>query len=440
MAETSVQKNERSIVVGVDIGTTKTACIVGRKNDNGKVEILGYGSVESTGVKRGVVSNIAETVNSISKAVAIASEMSNVDIKLVNVGIAGQHVKSFRHRGSLIRENSEAEITQQELNNLCKSMEKIGVQPGEEIISVIPQDYNIDGEEGIKNPVGMQGNQIEANYHIIVAQKTAANNITRCLNQAGLEQKYMIHEPIASAEAVLGDDEREAGVALVDMGGGTTDIAIIHDHILLHTAVIPFGGNVISDDICEGCSIIRRYAEDIKVRFGSALPEQNRANEFVSIPGIRGREAKRISLKNLSEIIHARLDEIFDLVNIEIKKVNDTHNLVAGIVLTGGGAEMKHIAQYAAFKTGMDVRVGRPNEYLAPEAPEELYSPIYATCVGLVIEGIERCEDDEEINEPLRISAETDETDKTPKTPRERRNPFKIIIELINKTTPDELS
>lgn len=433
--ESSKQNVERDIVVGLDIGTTKTACVVGRKNENGKIDILGYGRVESTGVKRGVVSNIGETVNSIVKAVNAASEMSNVDIKIVNVGIAGQHVKSFQHHGSLIRENSDEPITQQELDKLCKDMEKIGVQPGEEIISVIPQDYCVDGEEGIRNPVGMLGNTIEANYHIIVGQKTAAYNITRCIHQAGLEQKYMIHEPIASAEAVLGDDEREAGVALIDMGGGTTDIAIINDHILLHTAVIPFGGNVISDDICEGCSIIRRYAEDIKVRFGSAIPSENRDNEYVSIPGIRGRDPKRISLKNLSQIISARLDEIFDLVNVEVAKVNSVHKLVAGIVLTGGGAQMKHIAQYAAFKTGLDVRVGLPNEYLSPDAPEELLSPMYATCVGLVIEGIERSEKDESVGNMVKEKVSVDDDkNKGSKSGGESKKIFKIITELLKKT------
>ena len=379
-------------IVGLDIGTTKIACFVGEKVENGKIVIRGYGKTESTGVKRGMVFNIEETVNAIRRAVDMASEQSNVDIKTVNVGIAGHHIRSVQHRGVLMRDNPEIEITEDEIEKLRQDVFKLGMTPGEEIIDVIPQEYIVDDEMGIRHPKGMLGSKLEANFHVIIGQVAAARNIVTCIKQAGLEMEHMILEPIASAEAVLGEDEKEAGVALVDMGGGTTDIAIFYDNIIYHTAVIPFGGNVITEDIRQGCSIIKKHAEEIKVKFGSAVASENRDDEVVSIPGIRGREPKEISFKTLASIIQARLSEIFDIVNNEIQKVNSEHKLIAGIVLTGGGAMMKHIQQLAAFKTGLDVRIGYPNEYLANDTAEELASPMYSTGVGLVIEGIARYE------------------------------------------------
>ena len=379
-------------IVGLDIGTTKIACFVGEKVENGKIVIRGYGKTESTGVKRGMVFNIEETVNAIRRAVDMASEQSNVDIKTVNVGIAGHHIRSVQHRGVLMRDNPNVEITEEEIDKLRQDVFKLGMTPGEEIIDVIPQEYIVDDEMGIRHPKGMLGSKLEANFHVIIGQVAAARNIVTCIKQAGLEMDHMILEPIASAEAVLGEDEKEAGVALVDIGGGTTDIAIFYDNIIYHTAVIPFGGNVITEDIRQGCSIIKKHAEEIKVKFGSAVASENRDDEVVSIPGIRGREPKEISFKTLASIIQARLSEIFDIVNNEIQKVNSEHKLIAGIVLTGGGAMMKHIQQLAAFKTGLDVRIGYPNEYLANDTAEELASPMYSTGVGLVIEGIARYE------------------------------------------------
>ena len=386
--------SEPVYIVGLDIGTTKIACIVGEKMPNGKVEIRGYGKTESTGVKRGMVFNIEETVDAIKRAVAQASEQSKVDIKSVNVGIAGHHIKSLQHRGVLIRENADVEISDKELDKLKQDMYKIGISPGEEIINVIPQEYIVDDEPGIRHPKGMLGNKIEANFHVIVGQTSAVKNIVKCIEHAGLEMENMILEPIASAAAVLGADEKEAGVAIVDIGGGTTDIAVFYDEIIYHTAVIPFGGNIITEDIRQGCSIIKKHAEEIKVKFGSAVASENSEDEVVSIPGIRGREPKEISFKNLASIIQARLEEIFDLVNFEIQKVNSEHKLIAGIVLTGGGAMMKHIRQLAEFKTGLEVRLGYPNEYLANETSEDLASPLYSTGIGLVIEGIAKYEND----------------------------------------------
>ncbi len=385
---------ENEIIVGLDIGTTKIASIVGQKDEFDKIEILGYGKTESIGVKRGVVINIEDTVTSIRTAVAQAEEKSGVDIKYVNVGIAGQHIKSIQHRGSLIREDAEKEITNEEVEKLISDMYKLNMSPGEEIIEVIPQDFIVDDEDGIRHPVGMLGNKLEANFHIIIGQIAAAKNIYKCIVKAGLDMADLILEPMASAQAVLSEEEKEAGVALVDIGGGTTDIAIFQDSIIRHTAVIPFGGDIVTEDVKEGCSIIRRHAEELKVKFGSALADENKENEVVAIPGLRGRPPKEITLKNLASIIQARMEEIIDHVHYEIKTSGFEKKLIAGIVLTGGGSQLKHVNQLMEFKTGIETRIGYPNEHLAKEVPEEMASPMYATGIGLVIEGIRRMESD----------------------------------------------
>ena len=408
--------SEGKIIAGLDIGTTKIACIVGQKDSNGKIKILGYGKTASTGVTRGVVQNIDQTVEAIKVAVKEASDQANVDIQCVNVGIAGQHIRSLSHKESIIRENRDKEITEEELESMRQRIFKIGVPPGEEIIDVIPQEYYVDGEIGT-SPKGMLGSELSANFHVIIGLKSAAMNIVKCIERAGLTMSNMILEPIASADAVLSADEKEAGVALVDIGGGTTDIAIFYENKIYHSAVIPFGGNVISDDITKGCAILHRYAEAVKVKFGSALANSEREDEFVSIPGIYNQPAKEISLRNLASIIQARMDEILELVNQEIQRINSQYPLIGGIVITGGGSLLRNIDQLTAFRTGLEVRIGYPNEYLADNNDKELASPMYSTGIGLVIEGIQRAEcrkvkkepvviETPHIEEPIRGNAE----------------------------------
>lgn len=377
------------IVVGLDIGTTKIACIVGRRDEHGKIEILGIGKSESLGVSRGVVANIDKTVQSIQAAVEEAQNKTGVEIKYVNVGIAGQHIKSLQHRGIYTRDSLETEISKEDVRNLIRDMYKLQMLPGEEIIHVLPQEYIVDNEQGIKDPVGMSGIRLEANFHIITGQVAAAKNIHRCAYKAGLSVTELILEPLASSAAVLNDEEMEAGVALVDIGGGTTDIAIFQDNIIRHTAVIPFGGNIISEDIKEGCTIIKHQAELLKVKFGSALSTEAKDNEIVSIPGLRGREPREISLKNLASIIQARMEEIIEHVYYEIKNSGYEKKLIGGIVVTGGGSRLKHLPQLMEYVTGMDVRVGFPNEHLAAGNPEDVTSPIFSTGVGLVMKGLE---------------------------------------------------
>jgi cell division protein FtsA len=377
------------IVVGLDIGTTKIACLVGRKTEHGKIEMLGVGKAPSVGVTRGVVSNIEKTVQSIRAAVEEAEAKSGVEIKVVNVGIAGQHIKSLQHRGMITRDSIEEEINQQDVDALIDDMYKLVMMPGEEIIHVFPQEYIVDRQSGVKDPIGMSGVQLEANFHIITGAMASAKNIYKCVAKAGLEVAELILEPLASASAVLSDEEKEAGVVLVDIGGGTTDIAIFHDGIIRHTAVIPFGGNVITEDIKEGCTIMHRQAELLKTKFGTALSNQSQENEIVCIPGLRGRDPKEISVKNLSNIINARMAEIIDHVYYEIKNSGYEKKLIGGIVITGGGSQLKHISQLFEYATGMDARIGFPNEHLSSNTSNNLTSPLFATGVGLVAKGFE---------------------------------------------------
>lgn len=382
------------VVVGLDIGTTKIACFVGRKNEHGKIEILSMGKTESLGVTRGMVSNIDKTIQSIKAAVEEAEERIDGQLKVnsVNVGIAGQHIKSIQHRGIHTRTNLEKEISQTDIDRLVDDMYKMAMPPGEQIITVLPQEYIIDSEQGIKDPIGMSGVRLEANFHIITGNVGASMNIHKCVERAGLKVKNIILEPIASAEAVLTEEEKEAGVVLVDIGGGTTDVAIFHEGIIRHTAVIPFGGNVITEDIKEGCTIMKRKAEMVKQQFGSAVASASQENVVVSIPGLKGRPAREITLRNLASIIQARMEEIIELVHFEIKNSGFEKKLIAGIVVTGGGSQLDHITQLFEYVTGMDARIGYPTEHLANTNNESIKSPMYATGIGLVLKGFEDIE------------------------------------------------
>ncbi|MBL87328.1 MAG: cell division protein FtsA [Winogradskyella sp.] len=385
--------DKHQISVGLDIGTTKIVAMIGRKNEYGKVEILGVGKSKSLGVHRGVVNNITQTIQSIQQAVQEAEAAASEKIEDVTVGIAGQHIRSLQHSDYITRPNSELVIDETDIDRLINQVHKLVMLPGEEIIHVLPQEFKVDGQAEIKEPIGMYGGRLEANFHVVVGQVSSIRNIGRCVKSAGLELEGITLEPLASANAVLSQEEKEAGVALIDIGGGTTDLAVFKDGIIRHTAVIPFGGNVITEDIKEGCSIIEKQAELLKIKFGSAWPGENKDNEIVSIPGLRGREPKEITLKNLSKIIHARVVEIIEQVYVEIKNYGHEEQkkkLIAGIVLTGGGSQLKHLKQLVEYITGMDTRIGYPNEHLAGDSDEDIASPLYATAVGLVMDGLKR--------------------------------------------------
>tara|TARA_B100001564_G_scaffold359995_1_gene384540 strand:- start:117633 stop:118937 length:1305 start_codon:yes stop_codon:yes gene_type:complete len=412
-----------NISVGLDIGTTKIVAMIGEKNEYNKLKTIGVGKAKSLGVHRGVVNNITQTIQSIQQAVSEAETASNTKIKGVTVGIAGQHIRSLQHSDYITRENAEQVINGDDIERLINQVHKLVMLPGEEIIHVLPQDFKVDGQAEIKEPIGMYGERLEANFHVVVGQVSSIRNIGRCIKTAGLELEGITLEPLASAKAVLSQEEKEAGVALIDIGGGTTDLAVFKDGIIRHTAVIPFGGNIITEDIKEGCSIIEKQAELLKIKFGSAWPGENKDNEIVSIPGLRGRDPKEITLKNLSRIIHARVVEIIEQVYVEIKNYGHEEQkkkLIAGIVLTGGGSQLNHLKQLVEYITGMDTRVGYPNEHLAGDSDSDITSPLYATAVGLVLDGLERQvkqslteQEDDETEIPEEVSLE-----KTKASPR----------------------
>ncbi|MBN08874.1 MAG: cell division protein FtsA [Flavobacteriaceae bacterium] len=399
--------------VGLDIGTTKIVAMVGKKNEFNKVEVLGIGRSKSLGVHRGVVNNITQTIQSIQQAIEEAKSLSGNEIEEVVVGIAGQHIRSIQHSDYITRKNPEEVIDENDIEKLILQVYKLVMLPGEEIIHVLPQEFKVDGQAEIKEPIGMYGGRLEANFHVVVGQVSSIKNIGRCIKSSGLKMANITLEPLASSDAVLSNEEKEAGVALIDIGGGTTDLAIFKDGIIRHTAVIPFGGNVITDDIKEGCAIIEKQAELLKIKFGSAWPGENKETEIVSIPGLRGRDPKEISLKTLSKIINARVVEIIEQVFLEIKNYGHGDNknkLIAGIVLTGGGSQLNHLKQLVEYITGMDTRIGYPGEHLAGDSSDNT-SPMFATAVGLLMNALESSKYSKasEINENIEATDNVEE-------------------------------
>jgi cell division protein FtsA len=380
---------ESNLIAAIDIGTTKIVALVGRKNSNGTLEVLAIEKVPSTGVKRGVVLNIDETMNAIQEVIDRIQSRLGYKLKDVYVGIAGQHIKSMRNRGYRFIDSSH-EIKQSDVDHLYADNFKIPVEAGEKILHVIPQDFVVDSENGIKNPVGMSGRRLEGNFHIVLGRIASVNNIEKCFHKVNLRLNDMILEPLASSRAVITEEEKEAGVVLVDIGGGTTDVAIFHDGIICHTAVIPFGGNVITSDIKEGCSVLYKQAESLKVQFGSAIGDLEREDMVVTIPGMPGWEPKEISFSNLAYIIQARMEEIIDYVAFQIEQSGYWDKLGAGIVLTGGGAELKNLDQLIKLRTGLDVRIGRPDLYVRGSLCPEVELPMYSTSIGLLLSAMDK--------------------------------------------------
>lgn len=381
--------NEQPIIVGLDIGTTKIAAIAGRKNEFGKLEIIGFGRANSNGVKHGQVLNIDETIKAIRMALENCyASNPNLEINEVYVGIAGHHIKSLQTRGDIVRQQTEEEITQREIDQLIADQYKTYIPAGDQIIDVIPQEFTVDNFQNIPNPIGYGGVKVGANFHIITGDKNAIRNINRSVEKSGLKTKDLVLQPLASAAAVMAQEDLEAGVAIVDIGGGTTDLAVFYEGILKQTAVIPFGGENITNDIKTGLGVLKTQAEQMKVQFGSALANEAKANAFITIPGLRGMQAKEISVKNLANIIQARMSEIMDFVTYHLKQVGlDSRMLNGGIVLTGGGSQLKHLIQLTEYVTGLNARIGYPTEHLAAGHIDELARPTYSTCIGLILKG-----------------------------------------------------
>jgi len=381
--------NNNPIIVGLDIGTTKIAAIAGRKNEFGKLEILGFGRANSSGVQHGMVLNIDQTIKAIEMALKNCYDSNpNLEINEVYVGIAGHHIKSLQTRGDIVRQHNDEEVSQKEIDQLISDQYKTYIPAGDQIIDVIPQEFTVDNFQNIPNPIGYSGVKVGANFHIITGDKNAIRNINRSVQKSGLKVKDLVLQPLASAAAVMCEHDLEAGVAIVDIGGGTTDLAVFYEGILKHTAVIPFGGENITNDIKMGLGVLRTQAEQMKVQFGSALSDEAKANAFITIPGIRGMQPKEISVKNLAHIIQARMSEILDFVTFHLKQVGlDSRLLNGGVVLTGGGSQLKHLIQLTEYVTGLNARIGYPNEHLAAGHIDELAKPVYATCIGLILKG-----------------------------------------------------
>ncbi len=416
-------------ILALDIGTTKVIAIAGRRNEHGKLEVLGVGIVPSEGVMRGVVTNIEKTSRAIQAAVNDASRQAGMTFHQAHVGIAGQHIKSIRQPGMVTRENTLTEISQADIDRLIQDMNKMVLPPGEKILHVLPQEYTVDGEQGILDPIGMSGVRLEGNFTIITGQQTSFNNIGKCVERAGLRVASLTLEPIASAGAVLSEEEKEAGIALVDMGGGTTDVIIYCDGIVRHTAVIPFGGEIITKDIKEGCMVMKDQAEKLKVKFGSALAEEVFDNRIITIPGLKGRPPKEIAEKNLARIIQARVEEILDLVVWEINRSGHGNKLIGGIVLTGGGSLLNHIDKLTEFHTGKPCRIGLPIEHLAHGYSERLCSPLFSTAIGLLLKGL----DDLEAGR-IRPYKETPEPEEEPEDKDGAEENGSLLSNLLRKT------
>ncbi|HPW66411.1 MAG TPA: cell division protein FtsA [Salinivirgaceae bacterium] len=381
---------ERNIVTAIDIGTTKIVAIIAKVLENGKVEVLGYGHEKSIGVKRGVVLNIDETVRSIKNAVKKAEAQSGLTIKSVYVGMAGQHIKSLRTSGYITRESFEEPITASEVEKLAATMNSISVDVGQEVIHIQPQSYNVDKEMGIMNPVGVAGKRLEGNFHIVIGEITAANHLKRCITKAGLSLKKIFLEPFASSAAVLTEDEKTVGVALIDIGGGTTDIAVYCDGVIQHTAVIPFGGQCVTEDLRKEFAILDHQAEKMKVNYGHAIAnDKSLLNKRVTIPGIGGRDAKEFEFYHIAGIIEARMSEIIELIRFELESTGLLDRLGAGIVLTGGGSMIKNLSQLMAFYLGKDIRVAAPRVLASSEINKNINSPVYSTSIGLLLNGYE---------------------------------------------------
>lgn len=452
---------KNNYVVGLDIGTTKIACFVGERGEKGKLKIVGFGKSESLGVQRGIVVNILDVAESIKRAVAQAAEQIGEDIDKVYVGVAGQHIKSFQSSDSISIPREHEFITQEDVNNLTKQQYNLMLSPGEKIIHVFPQVYKVDGEELTDcTPVGVVGNRLECVFHVVTGFDRHLQDIVQSVRMAGLEVIDLVLEPIASAYAVLDDNDLEAGVALVDIGGGTTDIAIFKDGIIRHTAVLPLAGNVITNDIRETCVVLKNQAESLKVRFGSCMPSQVSEDDYISIPPFRNQPAREVGMRTLATVIKQRTETILEQVAYELQLSGLDKRLIGGLVLTGGGAKLLHIKEFAEYITATDTRIGLPDEHMEPSTAKELIHPMYSTGIGLVLYGMkkeafveqpkaeEKPVEDEiaplpPINEPVAEEPETPEPEREERTERKKKtwaaigSFFKKIIQE-DQSMPEE--
>ncbi len=387
----------QEIIVGLDIGTTKVCAVAGRRDQFGRLEVLGAGFTSSEGVERGGVQNIDKTIRAINEVLAEVEKEAELNVGSVLVGISSQEMKHGLRSGYILKESKDVKINQSDVARLVNDIYRLVPPPGNKIIQVVPQLYTVDEADGIKDPVGMLGTRLEGDFNVVTAPAKSVDMLLRCVSGAGvsvrsLDLEGIVLESIASSTAVLSEEDKEAGVAVVDIGGGTTDISVYYDGVLRHIAVIPYGGNIVTQDIRQGCMVTQSQAEQLKVKFGKALASETAPNEVIAIPGLRNRPPKEISRKNLSYIIQARMEDIAELVDVELEKSGFKNRLAAGIVLTGGASLLEDVDKLFELKTALDAQVGHPTEYLGKSDVERVKSPDYSTAIGLVLSGLDASE------------------------------------------------
>ncbi|MDT8324391.1 MAG: cell division protein FtsA [Bacteroidota bacterium] len=376
-----------NIVVGLDIGTTKVCAMIAAKDADDRINILGIGKAENEGMARGTVTHIDKTVRAIQSAVMDAERQSGIKVRAVNVGIAGDHIQSFQSRGVIAISNPENEITRKDVERLLQDTKRVALPSDRRIIHVIPQEFIVDGQDGIYDPVGMAGVRMEANVHIITGGITAVQNIYKCVERAGLEVNDLVLEPLASANSVMSEEEKEVGIVLVDIGGGTTDIAIFEERTIRHSAVLAIAGKKVTEDIRKGLGILNEQAERLKREHGYAFLSEIVDDTPIMLPRLGSRDEMQISRSLLCQIIQPRIEEVLEIVALEIKRSGYSKHLHSGVILTGGGSLVKGTAALAREVLGMPVKIGIPSGFSGGFV-NEVENPMYSTCVGLVLHGM----------------------------------------------------
>ncbi len=379
------KKTERDLLVGLDIGTSKVAAIVGEFNSSDEMEIIGIGLAPSKGLKKGVVVNLESTVNSIQRAVEEAELMAGCQIKKVFAGIAGSHIRSLNSHGIVAIKDKE--VMQSDIDRVIDSARAVAIPADQKILHILPQEFVIDQQEGIKEPVGMSGIRLEAKVHMVTGSVSAAQNIVKCIRRCGLDVEDIVLEQLASCTSVLSEDEKDLGVCLIDIGGGTTDIAVFSDGAIKHTAVIPIAGDQVSNDIAVALRTPTKNAEDIKIKHACALTQLADPQEMVDVPSIGDRDPRKISAQNLAEIIEPRYEELMLLVQAELRRSGYEDMIAAGIVLTGGSSKVKGLTELAEEIFHMPVRIGFPQHMSG--LTDVVKNPVFSTGVGLLLYGRE---------------------------------------------------
>ncbi len=394
-AEEMAKQVDRNLIVGLDIGTSKVAVIVGELNEEGEIEVIGIGSTPSRGLKKGVVINLEATVVSIQRAIEEAELMAGCEISSVYAGIAGSHVKSLNSHGIVaIREK---EVTQYDIDRVIDSARAVAIPADQKILHILPQEFIIDMQEGIKEPIGMSGIRLEAKVHMVTGSVSASQNIIKCIRRCDLEVDDIVLEQLASCSSVLTDDEKELGVCLIDIGGGTTDIAIFSQGAIKHTAVIPIAGDQVTNDVAVALRTPTQSAEEIKKSYACALTQLADANEMIDVPSIGDRPSRKISKQNLAEIIEPRYEELMLLVQAELRRSGYEGLMAAGIILTGGSAKVTGLTELAEEIFHMPVRLGIPQHIIG--LTDVVENPIHSTGVGLLLYGRDHVVSSEQLTE-----------------------------------------